>query len=420
MTFLDKYKLMFFIAFTQLRAKKVQTFVATISVTFGIAVFIYIVGYIKGVNQFVNDVTLLETADVRLFIETESKVNNVVDKVFSTDHNLVHHVKPRNKQLHLKDGRLVSKDLQSDIRISTVSPSVKTQVYYHIGSNNINGVITGIDLMYENQMFNLDKKLIEGNFDNFSSIPNSLVMGEKLRARLNLQIGDKIRITTEKGHSATGILIATVKTGIPEIDKTLCYASDKTVQNLIGVPSSYITEIKIKLHDATFAPQIAAELGKKYDYNYSDWQIDNAALFEGAELQDMIFNCIAMSILFIAGFGIFNILNMMIYEKMKDISIIKAIGFSNKDVRTIFMTQALFIGLIGGITGVLLGFLLSFVTSLLPYESDVFVTTDHLPMNFSQIYYLIGLLFALLTTFFAGYLPSRKASRLDPVTILRG
>ncbi len=111
---------------------------------------------------------------------------------------------------------------------------------------------------------------------------------------------------------------------------------------------------------------------------------------------------------------------MMIYEKMKDISIIKAMSFSDKDVQIIFMTQAIVIGLIGGLTGILLGFLLSYGTSLLPYESDVFVSIDHLPMNFSPVYYLLGLMFTLLTTSLAGYLPSRKASKLDPITILRG
>ena len=420
MNSLKKYRLMFFIAFTQLRAKKIQTFIATISVTFGIAVFIYIVGYIKGVNQFIDDVTLLESPDVRLFVEIESKNSNIVDKVFPDEFNIVHHTKPQNKQLNLKDGRLAIKELQSDSRIRAISSTVKTLVYYHIGSSNINGAITGIDFASENQMFNLSDKIIEGSFNSFSSLPNSLVMGEKLKKRLNLNIGDKISITTEKGNSTTGILIATIKTGIPETDKELCYASEKTVQNLLGVPASYITEIKMKLYDAELAPFVASELGERYNYNSSDWQTDNAALFEGAELQNMIFNCIAMSILFVAGFGIFNILNMMIYEKMKDISILKAMGFSDKDVQIIFMTQAMVIGMIGGLTGILLGFLLSYGTSLLPYESDVFVSTDHLPMNFSPVYYFIGLVFALLTTSLAGYLPSRKASKLDPIAILRG
>ena len=57
----------------------------------------------------------------------------------------------------------------------------------------------------------------------------------------------------------------------------------------------------------------------------------------------------------VAGFGIYNILNMLIYEKMNDIAILKAVGFSGKDVQRIFISQALIIGLIGGVLGLILG-----------------------------------------------------------------
>ncbi len=415
-----QFNLAIFIATTQLKAKRVQTLIAIISVTFGIAVFIYIVGYIRGVNRFTEEMALAESSDIRLFIEQESTYDNIIDKIYPNQVNFVSHKKPQNKLLSLKDGKLACKELALDNKIKAISYSVKSQVYYHIGSSNISGTITGINFSNEDSFFNLSNKIVSGSVESFNTMPNSFVMGERLRKRLNLSIGDKINITTDKGASVIGVLLATIKTGIPEIDNEICYTNEKTVQNLLGVPSSYITEIKIKLYDNSIAPDLSEKLSRKYGYNSSNWQKDNAALFEGAGLQDFIFNAVALSILFVAGFGIFNILNMIIYEKMKDISILKAMGFSNNDVRIIFISQSLVIGFLGGISGVFLGFLLSWGTSLLPYESDVFVSMDSLPMNFSPIYYLIGLLFGLLTTFLSGYLPSKKAKRLDPVTILRG
>lgn len=419
MKILNKNRLIPFIAMNQLKFKKVQAIVAIISVTFGVAVFIYIAGYINGVNKWVRDMTLAESPDIRLFNESGISSFNALDKHFSEMLNVVDHQKPKSEKLNLKNGKRIIQEIQNDFRVKAVSYTVKSQVYYHIGSTNISGIITGIDFFHENNMLNIDNKIVSGSFEGFSSIPNSLIMGEKLRQKLNLSIGDKVHITSEEGYNIVGVLIGSIKTGIPDIDKDICYANERTVQNLIGANSSYITEIKVKLFDMSIASSLADEYSNKYLFKSSNWQIDNAALFEGAELQNVIFDCIALSILLVAGFGIFNILNMIIYEKIKDIAIIKAMGFSDKDVQTIFITQALLIGIIGGIFGLILGFLLSFGTSLIPYNSDVFVSVDHIPMNFNALFYFGAFVFALMTTFFAGYIPAKKASRLDPVSILR-
>ena len=414
------YKVPLFIAIIQLKSKLTQTIVSIVSVVLGVAIYIYIAGYLIGVNDFANDMTLAESADVRLFMEVHVEKENVIDRVFPECVNFVKHVKPKENSLNLKNAIQIYDELKKDERVRSVSSSVKALIYYHIGSSKVNGTITGINFKDENQLFNLDKKIIEGNFNGLSTTTGSLIMGDKLRKRLNLSLGDKVSISTDEGHYTIGKLTGIIKTGIPNIDNEICYSSEKMVQNLLGVSGYYRTEIKMKLHDIEVASFMASELAKKYSCSYSDLKKDNAALFEGAGLQSLIFDCISLCILMVAGVGIFNILNMMIYEKMKDIAIIKAMGFSNFDIKVIFMSQAIIIGFIGGLGGVLLGFLLSYGTSLLPYKSDIMVSVDHLPMNFSPIFYFAGFFFAILITAFAGYLPSRKASKIDPITILKG
>jgi lipoprotein-releasing system permease protein len=122
----------------------------------------------------------------------------------------------------------------------------------------------------------------------------------------------------------------------------------------------------------------------------------------------------------VAGFGIYNILNMMIYEKMNDIAILKATGFSGGDVQRIFISQAMIIGLVGGIFGLLFGFLVSVAIDHAPFEIEALPTIKTYPVNFNGTYYLIGVIFALTATFFAGYFPSRRAKKIDPVDIIRG
>jgi lipoprotein-releasing system permease protein len=111
---------------------------------------------------------------------------------------------------------------------------------------------------------------------------------------------------------------------------------------------------------------------------------------------------------------------MFIYEKMDDIAILKATGFSGNDVQKIFILQAMLIGLVGGVFGLLLGYSISYLISISPFETEAMPNLKTFPVNFNPVFYLIGILFALTATFFAGYLPARKAKNIDPVEIIRG
>ena len=124
--------------------------------------------------------------------------------------------------------------------------------------------------------------------------------------------------------------------------------------------------------------------------------------------------------LIVAGFGIYNILNMLIYEKMNDIAILKATGFSGQDVQLIFMSQAMIIGFVGGVLGLLLGYGLVSLIDTLPFKTEALPTIETYPIYLDPMFFIIGFLFAMFSTFLAGYLPSKKAKKIDPVTIIRG
>jgi lipoprotein-releasing system permease protein len=111
---------------------------------------------------------------------------------------------------------------------------------------------------------------------------------------------------------------------------------------------------------------------------------------------------------------------MMIYEKMDSIAIMKAIGFSGNDVNLIFIFIALSIGVFGGAIGLLAGFGISNIIDQIPFNTDSLPTIKTFPINYNPIFYIIASIFSIVTTYFAGYFPSRKASKIDPVIIIRG
>jgi len=233
-------------------------------------------------------------------------------------------------------------------------------------------------------------------------------------------IGDVIKVTTSKGESISLKVVGYFQSGLQDLDKVQSYASIKTTQKLLGVPNNYVTDIQIKLNDILIAPDVAKEYGKLFEVDAIDIQTANSQFETGSSVRTIISYAVGITLLVVAGFGIYNILNMMIYEKMDSIAILKATGFSGKDVNQIFITIALGIGLIGGALGLLFGFAMSALIDQVPFNTAALPTIKTYPINYNPKFYIIGGIFSTVTTYFAGYFPSRKASKIDPVDIIRG
>ena len=188
----------------------------------------------------------------------------------------------------------------------------------------------------------------------------------------------------------------------------------------MGETNSYVTDIQIKLKDILLAPQLAKEYQQLFDVESVDIQTANSQFETGSSVRTLISYAVGITLLIVAGFGIYNILNMMIYEKMDSIAILKATGFSGKDVNFIFITIALSIGIFGGLLGLFFGFSLSALIDNIPFNTAALPTIKTYPINYNPKFYIIGSIFSIVTTYFAGYFPSRKASKIDPVIIIRG
>uniref|UniRef100_UPI0030ED36F1 ABC transporter permease n=1 Tax=uncultured Cyclobacterium sp. TaxID=453820 RepID=UPI0030ED36F1 len=151
-----------------------------------------------------------------------------------------------------------------------------------------------------------------------------------------------------------------------------------------------------------------------------DIQTANAQFETGSGVRSIISYAVGITLLIVSGFGIYNILNMLIYEKMDTIAILKATGFAGIDVKKIFISISLSIGIVGGFVGVLFGFLLSITIDAIPFDSPTMPAVTTYPIDYGIQYYSIAAIFALVTTFLAGWFPAKKASKVDPVIIIRG
>jgi len=301
-----------------------------------------------------------------------------------------------------------------------LAPKISAQVFYNVGAIDVTGVINGVDVEAENKLFFFSTYVTEGNFIDLKNIPNSIILGKSAADKMLAKIGDVIQVTTARGDRQQLKVVGYFQSGVADIDKINSYTSLSTAQKLLGEPRNYITDIQVKLKDINLAQAMAKEYHELYQVDAEDIQSANAQYETGSSVRSIISYAVGITLLIVAGFGIYNILNMMIYEKMDSIAILKATGFSGRDVKRIFIMIALSIGVIGVSFGLFFGFLASSFIDQIPFETAALPSVKTYPVNYDIKFYIIGAAFGIFTTYLAGYLPSRKASKVDPVVIIRG
>ena len=301
-----------------------------------------------------------------------------------------------------------------------IAPKVSTQVFFNTGPIEIAGRLDGIDAEAEDRLFALSDYVIEGDIRDLSIVNNSIFLGKGIAEKMLVERGDVIQVTSPDGELAMLKVVGLLQFGLAEIDNVQSYTSIPTAQALLGKPPSYTTDIQIKLMDMNIARTVAAQYSKIYKVDSMDIQTANVEFETGSSVRTTISYAVGITLLIVAGFGIYNILNMLIYEKMDSIAILKATGFSGSDVRLIFVILSLMIGIAGGLFGLVFGYILSLIISHIPFETQALPTIKTYPVNFDIVYYLIGISFALATTYIAGVFPAIRASKVDPVVIIRG
>lgn len=122
--------------------------------------------------------------------------------------------------------------------------------------------------------------------------------------------------------------------------------------------------------------------------------------------------------LFVAAIGIANTMMMSIYERTKEIGIIKVLGCSLPNNRTMFLAEAAFIGFIGGFFGLLLSYFISFLIN--KFLSGAYGYGDMQTLSFIPVWLpLIALVFAVIVGMLAGLFPALRAMRLSPLAAIR-
>jgi len=395
-----------------------QLLVAVLSVTFGISMYVFMNSFMAGVNNEQTEITFTSMAHIKIYNELPEEVTPI--RTGASDAQTVRMVSNEQNIRYtegIKNADVIVQDISTIESITGITRQLNQNVFIRNGVTRTSANLSGIETLEEDRLFQTSDYLTEGDLYDLNSRSNAIILGTGLARSLGAEMGDMVSISTSDGVTRIFQVVGLIETGASGADKTRAMVSIEAARQLFSVNRSYATEVLVNINNYENAREVASEITRFTDYKVEPWQEGNGQLDSANALRDIIAIAVSLTILIVAGFGIYNIMNMTVNEKIKDIAILKAMGFNGKDVVEIFLTQSVVIGLIGGITGLFLGNIIVRIVDRVPFEIATLAT---LPVDYNPRDYILAFLAGTLITLLAGYLPAKSASKVDPVEILRG
>ena len=400
------------IAKTYIFSSKKLTLVAALGVLLGMSIYIFMNCLMMALDRSVTSNIFKSTSHLRVYKEDKTSKELVAD-----DKAKYLIINPKIVPISntIIDPKMVVETILRQKEVTVVTPQVNATVFYNNGKSQIAGVAVGVKPSEANLMYNIKSNMVEGDFENLKSNPNGIVIGVGIAEKMNLAVNDNLNLNSSKGINRTFKVIGLFKTNNSAVDKSKSYINLASAQQLLKEGASYVTNINVNINNPENTKAVGEMITQMTGYKAETWQEANEALVAANKLRNIVVSLISSLILLVAGFGIYNILNMTVSQKINDIAILKAMGFKGKDVIRIFVTQALTIGMIGVSLGLLLAI------GLITILKGVYVGGDigFFPIDYELKKFVQGVVFGLIITFFAGYIPARKAAKVDPVQIFR-
>ncbi|MFZ9485229.1 MAG: ABC transporter permease [Alphaproteobacteria bacterium] len=326
--------------------------------------------------------------------------------------------KPVDEPRGIRGARAIAAAL-GDMPGVAVAPNLAGQVFLRYGTREVAATLTGIDPAAERRVGNLERDLVEGSLDALHVVANGLVLGEALARKLGARPGTTLSLSGTQGVVLKAKVVGVFRTGITSLDTSVAYALLAKAQVVLERPN-VVNQLRLRLARPEDARDFALRVEERFGYRAESWHEANANVLGIFVIQRAIMYSTIGAILVVAGFGIFNVVSTVAWEKARDVAILKSIGFRERDILLVFLLQGLLVGVAGMVLGWLLGFLIVAFMGSLRFEIEGFVRLQGFVLHRTPVHYALAGAFALATSALAAWIPARRAARAAPVDMLRG
>ena len=408
-------------AFKNLFRHKRRTAITSIAIAVGLALFILIDSMLVGIEEdSTHNLVLYETGSAR-----------IMDQQFWDEH----------ENLPLKHSIDNPQPILENLEAAGIAATPRTvfsgelvmrrDPYPEDGS--IQARIIAIDPNRDPEVFRIDETLSAGRFLEEDRL--EVVIGEWLAEDIEAEVGYPLTIITRtKGGFFQTIdveIVGLVNTPNPVVNRTGIFMPIQTADYYLQMEGS-VTQI-----DTSFAYQAdvdrqtakirAAALQNRPDLKVVDWKILGKDFVALAAAKSAGSKVILFLVFIIAAVGISNTMLMSVYERVREIGMLRALGMRRREIRLAFLIEAGGIGLIGASVGVLVGVLLNIPLVNIGIDYSALMRDADMGYRITGIMRGLWSVPTILTAFFTGvflsvlmaFIPTRKALKLQITDALR-
>ena len=384
----------FFIAKKQMLERKKQSILSIVGVFIGITVLIVSLGVSNGLDK------------------------NMINSILSlTSHINVY--SPEN----IPNYEELVKNIEEVKGVKGAVPTIETQgiiKYEGHGEPYVAGVkVVGYDLDKAIKVMKLDDYIIDGKID--VEDKKSILIGKELAASMGAMVGDKVKLITSEETDLEMTVSGIFQSGFYEYDLNMVLIPLQTAQ-YITYSDETVGRLSVRLDNPYDAQELIYDVARKLptDLYIGTWGEQNRALLSALTLEKTIMLVVFSLIAIVAGFLIWITLNTLVREKTKDIGIMRAMGFSKKNIMLIFLIQGIILGIIGIILGIIVSLILLYYIKNYAVDlvSNIYYLKD-IPIEISlkEIAIIVGANFIVILI--SSIFPAYRAAKLENVEALR-
>lgn len=411
---------MLYLAIRHLLTRKKQSIITLLGIMIGTTAFIVMSCFFVGVQNNITDTLVSGDAHIKIYAFEEDITPDLIKgSLYKKDDSISWIRKPGGTRLYnsIENPTMWEEVFNKNPEVIAYTPAYSTSVFIKENNQTWTVSLAGVIPSKYVKITNTESKMVKGSLLDLEKRTGGIVIGQELAKALGKEVDDNIYVTSTSGTIYPLKIVGLYNTNNRRADLRSGVVSITDAQKIDGHPGA-ISQIHVKVKNFRTAANLSNEWQKISNDKVESWDQANEGLISMFESQDMTRYMATGIIMLVASFGIYNILNMIVTQKRKDIAILRSMGFEGNDIIRLFLVQGVALGFSGGGLGMTLGYAICKMIGNVQFGPPG-SKGDGFTLDFSFKIYATAFIISNSAAILASILPSRSASKLTPIEIIR-